>query len=60
MARRKSLGQLAYEAYGRKRGWTVVGGGKMPAWEDQTPELRAAWQAGAEAVSSAVRHRKAH
>lgn len=48
------LGKIAYEAYGDNRGWVVVGGGSMPAWDDQTPELRAAWDAAAQAVARAL------
>lgn len=47
----EQLGQLAYDTYGHQRGWTVVGGGAMPAWADQEPELRAAWTAAATRVA---------
>jgi hypothetical protein len=48
----QQLGHVAYDAYGDERGWTVVGGGVMPTWADQSDDLRRAWQAAAEAVVS--------
>jgi len=42
-----TLGEVAYRAYGDDRGWVTHGGGVMPAWEDQLPELRHAWEAAA-------------
>lgn len=46
----EDLGEIAYDAYGDSRGWVVFSGAPMPKWEDQSPELRAAWSAAAEAV----------
>lgn len=50
----RTLGQVAYEAYGDERGWTTVPGGPMPAWPDQDEAIQRAWQAAAEAVKAAV------
>jgi len=47
----EELGKVAYDAYGAARGWVVFDGGSMPTWEDQTPELRDAWDAAAQAVA---------
>ncbi len=49
-----SLGEIAYNAYGNSRNWVVVGGGPMPTWEEQFPELKEAWEAAADAVKRAV------
>lgn len=48
------LGKVAYDAYGDSRGWKVVGGGTMPQWDEQSPELREAWQAAADAVAAVM------
>ena len=48
------LGEVAYNAYGDARGWVVVGGGPMPRWDEQSPELRDAWDAAAQAVVNAI------
>jgi hypothetical protein len=49
-----NLGRIAYEAYGKTRQWRTFAGDPMPLWDKQTPELRAAWEAAAEAVAKAV------
>lgn len=46
------LGKVAYDAYGKARGWVVFNGDPMPAWEEQSPELREAWDAAAQAVAA--------
>jgi len=48
------LAEVAYNAYGENRGWVVFSGDPMPKWEDQSPELQAAWRAAAEAVADHV------
>jgi hypothetical protein len=48
----EELGKVAYEAYGEARGWETVGGGWMPSWEQQSQELREAWNAAAQAVAA--------
>jgi hypothetical protein len=60
-----SLGQIAYEAYALSVGWKTMGGGTMPAWRDQLPHLREAWNAagmaaGAAAVARLQRRPLAH
>lgn len=49
-----SPGEVAYNAYGDNRNWVVFSGDKMPVWEDQSPELKEAWEAAANAVSQAL------
>ena len=46
------LGKIAYNAYGDNRGWVTFNGDAMPTWEEQTPELREAWDAAAQAVAA--------
>jgi len=48
------LGKVAYEAYGEARSWKTVAGEEMPRWEEQSQELRDAWDAAAQAVVLAV------
>jgi hypothetical protein len=50
----RTPGQVAYEAYGAKRGWAVYGGGPMPTWDEQVPALREAWDAAAAAAIRAA------
>lgn len=45
------LAQIAYEAYGNARGWVVFDGSPMPQWDEQSPELKEAWDAAAQAVA---------
>lgn len=48
------LAEVAYNAYGDNRGWVTFNGDPMPRWEDQTPELREAWNAAAQAVAEVI------
>lgn len=50
----ESLGKIAYEAYGEARGWTTFAGEPMLSWGLQTDDLRAAWEAAAQAVAAAL------
>lgn len=43
-------GQIAYDAYKRARGGFAVNGDKLPAFREQSPELKKAWEAAASAV----------
>lgn len=52
MTRDKTLGEIAYEAYGTQRGWTP--GSMAPLWVDALPEIRDGWHAAAAAVKHAV------
>lgn len=46
-----NYGQVAYEAYCGTTGWkSLVSGADLPQWEALKPEIRAAWEAAAEAV----------
>jgi hypothetical protein len=56
----KTLGQIAYEAYGAARDWKTVSGGGMPEWHDQRPDLQLAWEAGAAAAADAGTHELRH
>lgn len=48
------LGAVAYGAYSASVGGKSVSGQKLPSWEDQKEEIRAAWAAGALAVLAAL------
>lgn len=44
-------GQIAYEAYvDASHGASLISGSPLPAWTDQDPKIRAAWELGAAAV----------
>ena len=45
-----TIGQVAYDAYCAKRNWKSVTGQRLPAWCDQSQDLRDAWNAAALAV----------
>lgn len=48
------VGKIAYEAYSAKTGHrSAVSGEPLPSWEEQSQEIRDAWQASAEAVLEA-------
>jgi hypothetical protein len=53
----KTLGQIAYEAYGDAREWKVFGGGAMPPWDAQDSDIAAAWERAAEAAAEAAADR---
>lgn len=45
------LGMIAYNAYCESTGWvSAVSGESLPDWTEQSPEIRAAWNAAAEAL----------
>lgn len=46
-----SLGRVAYEAYGDARGWVVFNGAPMPTWNEQSIDLREAWEMAGLAVA---------
>lgn len=48
----KSLGQIAFDAYGDNRAWKDHRGSPMPPWEVVRPEIREAWEVAANAVRS--------
>jgi hypothetical protein len=51
--KRKSLGQVAYEAYyERAGGLSLVSGYPLPVWDAQHDEIKEAWEAAAQAVKS--------
>ena len=50
------LGKIAYDAYfNHSGGKSLISGAPLPTWEDQAPEIEAAWQAAATAVAETVR-----
>lgn len=51
-----TLGQIAYDAYCKSRGWKSVLGEHLPHFEEQSPELKATWDAAANAVSDHIRN----
>lgn len=47
------LGRLAYEAYLEACGGrSLVSGDELPEWDDQSPEIKAAWDHVGDAVLS--------
>jgi hypothetical protein len=48
-------GRVAYEAYGKSRGWRTAIGGAMPAWGEQRADLQQAWETAAIAVKQMPR-----
>lgn len=48
------LGKLAYDAYCANRGWKSVRGEPLPQFDQQSPELQAAWEEAANAVSKRI------
>jgi hypothetical protein len=45
------LGRIAYEGYRTMTdSRSLVSGAALPAWEDQTPQIREAWRGAADAV----------
>lgn len=50
----KSLGQIAFEAYGDNRSWKDWRGQPMPQWVDVREEIRKAWEVAAEAVKDEI------
>jgi len=51
----RTFGQSAYEAYVAHCGGKSINGEDLPAWDGQSPERRAHWEAAAEAVATGVR-----
>jgi hypothetical protein len=49
-----SLGEIAYNAYCEARLWTSVSGQHLPHWNEQSQELRDAWNKAAQAVAAAL------
>jgi len=45
--------KIAYNAYCAKRNWVSVRGEQLPKFEDQSPELKDAWEEAAGAVLTA-------
>ena len=46
------LGRIAYEAYcASSDGKSLISGAKLPLWDEQSPEIKAAWDAAAQAVA---------
>jgi len=46
-----NLGKLAYEGYFEAcNGKSLISGAPLPSWEDQAPQIQAAWTAAAHKV----------
>jgi hypothetical protein len=43
-------GQIAYDAYANDCDWRSIKGDPLPAWGDQSPEIRAHWDAAGRAL----------
>jgi hypothetical protein len=51
----ENIGKIGYDAYREHSGGvSLVSGEPLPFWDDQSPEIRAAWDAAALAVSDFV------
>jgi hypothetical protein len=47
------LGMIAYNAYCRSTGGvSAVTGAKLPDWNEQSPEIRTAWNVAADALQA--------
>ena len=53
----KSLGQIAFEAYGDNREWKDWRGNTMPQWNEVGSHIRIAWEAAAWAVEKALKEK---
>lgn len=51
----KSLGHIAYDAYGETCAWLTVDGRQMPSWPSVRADIQGAWETAARAVCQAVR-----
>lgn len=49
----EDFAKIAYEAYVKSCGGKSVRGDALPSWEEQKPEIRAHWDAAAQAVLAA-------
>src|SRR6185369_988934 len=49
-----TLGQIAYDAYCKARKYVSVSGERLPHFAEQSPELKAAWEAAAKAVARQI------
>lgn len=54
MSPTERLARIGYEAYGRSTGFKNFQGNPMPAWENLTIEIQAAWRANAAAIATSV------
>lgn len=51
----KSLGQIAYEAYfDHSKGKSLISGAPLPEFSAQRDDVKAAWEAAADAVTAAL------
>jgi hypothetical protein len=51
---KKSLGQIAYEAYCNVRKWKAFDGGKLPSWTLVIGDYKLAWEAAAIAIRKKI------
>lgn len=56
MVETKSLGQVAFEAYGDNREWKDWRGQPMPQWNEVREDIRTAWEVAASAVEREVKN----
>lgn len=50
----KSIGQIAYDAYGEHQHWLTFDQRQMPSWASVRPDIQAAWQVAGQAVLRAA------
>ena len=52
----KPFGRIAYETYAEEaEPYSLIGLTSLPAWDDLSPDLQAAWESAAQAVLNAGR-----
>lgn len=54
----RSLGQIAFEAYGDSVGWEAYDGTAIPEWKVVRPHIKRAWEAAAKAAVRAQKLRE--
>ena len=52
------LGKVAYEGYFKScNGKSLISGASLPTWDQQSAQIRTAWQAAADAVARSLEGR---
>ncbi len=51
-----TLGEIAYNAYCKSRDWKSVRGETLPQFNQQSPELKAAWDEAGKAVALEIKN----
>lgn len=56
MSDAKTLGEIAFNAYGDNREWKDWRGAPMPMWKEVREDIRAAWEVAAHAVEKEIKN----